>query len=132
MVPLAAYADAGVAGATDRDADFIAKAIERRPWPPSPQERAAVVQPNDKHAPSRDPFGAMPKHPTDALERILGEADALIRRRLIEAGLELPHVTVAVTPEGQIVLRSNVSADVLRSFGQDLSNVADELEAKQG
>ena len=28
-----------------------------------------------------------------------------------------------------MVLRSNVGADALRSFGQDLMNVADELEA---
>ena len=30
---------------------------------------------------------------------------------------------------GEVVLRSNISADVLRSFGEDLKNVADELEA---
>jgi hypothetical protein len=30
-----------------------------------------------------------------------------------------------VTPDGEVVLRSNVSADVLRPFGPD---VADELE----
>ena len=59
--------------------------MERRPWPPSHQERTAVVQPNDKHSPSWEPFGDMPRDPADALERILGEADALIRRRLIEA-----------------------------------------------
>lgn len=63
------------------------------------------------------------------LEEILGEADALIRRRLKERALEIPHLVVAVTPDGQVVLRSNVSADVLRSFGQDLMNVADELTA---
>jgi hypothetical protein len=63
------------------------------------------------------------------LEEILAEADALIRLRLKEQGLELPHLVTAVTPDGQVVLRSNVSADVLRSFGEDLKNVADELEA---
>jgi hypothetical protein len=35
----------------------------------------------------------------------------------------------AVTLDGQVVLRSNVSADVLRSFGEDLKNLADELTA---
>ena len=39
----------------------------------------------------------------------------------------MPHLVIAVTPDGQVVLRSNVSADVLRSFGEDLKNVADEL-----
>jgi hypothetical protein len=49
--------------------------------------------------------------------------------RLKEAGLEVPHLVVAVTPDGEVVLRSNVSPDALRSFGKDLKNIADELEA---
>lgn len=69
------------------------------------------------------------KDPAEVLEDVLGEADALIRRRLEEQGLELPHLVLAVTPDNKIVLRSNVSADVLRSFGQDLLDVADELTA---
>jgi len=60
--------------------------------------------------------------------RVLGEADELIRRRLSEHDLEVPHLVIAVTPEGKVVLRSNVSPDVLRSFGEDLKNVANELE----
>jgi hypothetical protein len=68
--------------------------------------------------------------PTAAvLEEILGEADELIRRRLQARKLEVPHLVVAVTPDGEVVLRSNVSPDVLRSFGKDLQDVADELEA---
>src|ERR1044072_2284722 len=74
--------------------------------------------------------GGMPMQDTAAiLEEILGDADALIRQRLKDRGLEVPHLVIAVTPDGQVVLRSNVSADVLRSFGEDLKNVADELEA---
>ena len=34
-----------------------------------------------------------------------------------------------MTPAGQVVLRSNVSPDALRSLGEDLINVADEIEA---
>lgn len=64
-----------------------------------------------------------------AIEKILGEADRLIRRRLEESRLQLPHLVIAVSPEGEVVLRSNVSPDVLRSFGEDLKSVADELEA---
>jgi hypothetical protein len=67
--------------------------------------------------------------PAQILEEVLGEADALIRQRLKERGTEFPHLVVAVTPDGQVVLRSNVSRDALRSFGEDLFNVADELEA---
>ena len=63
------------------------------------------------------------------LGEILTEADALIRLRLKEQGLELPHLVVGATPDNQIVLRSNGDPDVLRSFGEDLKNVADELIA---
>ena len=62
------------------------------------------------------------------LESILAEADVLVRLRLKEIGLEVPHLVVAVTPDGEVVLRSNVSPDVLRSFGEDLKNIADELD----
>jgi hypothetical protein len=48
---------------------------------------------------------------------------------LKEIGLEVPHLVVAVTPDGDVVLRTNVSPDVLRSFGEDLKNIDDEPEA---
>ena len=63
------------------------------------------------------------------LGEILSEADALIRLRLKEQGLELPHLVVGATPDNQIVVRSNGDHEVMRSFGEDLKNVADELEA---
>ena len=62
------------------------------------------------------------------LENVLAEADVL-GLRLKEIGLEVPHLVVAVTPDGEVVLRCNVSPDVLRSLGEDLKNLADELEA---
>ena len=71
----------------------------------------------------------MPQDAAAIVDEILGDADALIRQRLKDRALELPHLVIAVTPDGDVVLRSNVSADVLRSFGEDLKNVADELEA---
>ena len=61
------------------------------------------------------------------LEKILNEADALIRQRLKEKGIDLPHLVVGATPDDQIVVRTNGDADVVRSFGEDLKNVADEL-----
>ena len=67
--------------------------------------------------------------PAAALQAILGEAGALIRRRLEDINLAVPHIVMAVTPEGEVILRSNVPPEVLRSFGDDLINVADELEA---
>jgi hypothetical protein len=63
------------------------------------------------------------------LEEVLAEADALIRQRLKERGLDVPHLVIAVTPDGQVGLRSNVTPDGLRSFGEDLINMADELGA---
>ena len=63
------------------------------------------------------------------LENVLAQADVLVRLRLKEIGLKVPHIVVAVTPDGEVVLRSNVSPDVLRSLGEDLKNIADELEA---
>ena len=63
------------------------------------------------------------------LEKVLTGADVLIRLRIKEIGLEVPHLIVAVTPDGEVVLRSNVSPDVLRSFSEDLKNIANELEA---
>jgi len=41
---------------------------------------------------------------------------------LVQAGL-------FIWAGGMVAGRSNVSADVLRSFGKDLKNLADELEA---
>ena len=61
------------------------------------------------------------------IEEILGEADALIRQRQKDRGFEFPHLVVAVATDGQVVLRSNVSPDGLRSFSEDLENAADEL-----
>lgn len=63
------------------------------------------------------------------LEEILGEADALIRQRLAEHAIAAPHLVVAVSPDGQVVLRSNVAPDGLRTFGEDLVDIADTLTA---
>jgi hypothetical protein len=63
------------------------------------------------------------------LEEILNEADALIRQRLKEQVLELPHLVVGATPDNQIVVRSNGDPEVIRSFGEDLKSVADDLTA---
>lgn len=60
------------------------------------------------------------------LEKVLAEADVLVRLRLKEAGLEVSHLVMAATPDGEVVLRSNVSSEALRSFGENLKNIADE------
>ena len=63
------------------------------------------------------------------LGEIQGETDALIRLRLKEQGLELPHLVVGATSDNQIVVRSNGDCEVMRSFGEDLKNVADDIAA---
>ena len=57
---------------------------------------------------------------------------ATIRLRLKEQGLELPHLVVGATPDNQIVVRSNGDPDVIRSFGEDLKNVADDFTNPDG
>jgi hypothetical protein len=48
---------------------------------------------------------------------------------LKEQGLELPHLVVGATSDNQIVVRSNGDCEVMRSFGEDLKNVADDIAA---
>jgi hypothetical protein len=60
----------------------------------------------------------MPQHDAAAkLEQILTEADDLIRRRLEESGLQVMHVTLAITQDGMGVVRTNVGPELLRSIG---------------
>jgi hypothetical protein len=49
----------------------------------------------------------MPQHNAAAkLKQIMTEADDLIRRRLEESGLEVMHVTLAITQDGMGVVRT--------------------------
>jgi hypothetical protein len=48
----------------------------------------------------------MAKDTVRTIGKILADADQLIRRRLEESRLEIPHPVIAVTPDGQVVLRS--------------------------
>jgi hypothetical protein len=41
----------------------------------------------------------------------------------VERGVEIPHLVITVTLEGQVVLRSNDGSDALRTF-EDLINFA--------
>ena len=55
LIPLGAYVDAIMAGASEADADNIARATEARPWP-SYEERIGVFAPAGPWKPLRDPF----------------------------------------------------------------------------
>ncbi len=97
---------------------FISPARQIGSWPPiGPATRTQTCHRVDRYRPDV----------VRTFENVLAEAD-VVRLRLKEIGLELPHFVVAVTPDGDVVLRSNVSPDVLRSL-EDLRNIADELEA---
>ena len=106
------------ARAPSRAAFLFARATDRQ---------LATYRPRDPDADL--PYGRPMADVVRTLEKVLAEADVLVRLRLKEIGLEVPHLVVAVTPDGEVVLRSNVSPDVLRSLGEDLKNIADELEA---
>ena len=62
------------------------------------------------------------------LEQILTEADALIRQRLEESGLEVMHVILAPTQDGMGVVRTNVGPELLRSMGEELVDVSGRIE----
>jgi hypothetical protein len=71
----------------------------------------------------------MPQHDAVAkLEQILTEADALIRRRLKESGLEVMHVTLAITQDGMGVVRTNVGPELLQSMGEELVDLSAEIK----
>ena len=57
---LGAWLDAILAGASEYDADDIAKVIEQRPRP-SYEERRAVFKPTGRPEPSREPFPIVSK-----------------------------------------------------------------------
>lgn len=85
---------------------------------------------SNRHAvPAAEPGNSAPACDVSLaiVEQILGDADALFRQRLRDRGFELPYLVIVVTPDGEAVLRGNVSADVLRSFGEALKDAADEL-----
>jgi hypothetical protein len=70
----------------------------------------------------------MPQDAAAKLEQILTEADDLIRQRLEESGLEVMHVTLAITRDGMGVVRTNVGPDLLRSMGEELVDLSSQIE----
>jgi hypothetical protein len=71
----------------------------------------------------------VPQHDAaDKLEQILTEADALIRQRLADSGLEVMHVTMAITQDGISVVRTNVGPELLKSMGEELVDLSGQME----
>jgi hypothetical protein len=67
--------------------------------------------------------------PAAAIRLILREADELMRRRFQASRLNVSPILAGVTPDRAVILHTAVSPDVLRWFGEDLKNIAKELEA---
>lgn len=61
------------------------------------------------------------------IEEVLGQADQLIRRMLKERGLEVSHLVMAVPADSEVILRTNVRPESLRSLGEELIEVAGEM-----
>ena len=71
----------------------------------------------------------VPQHDAaDKLEQIFTEADALIRQRLADSGLEVMHVTMAITQDGISVVRTNVGPELLKSMGEELVDLSGQME----
>jgi hypothetical protein len=69
------------------------------------------------------------KNPAIAIEKILGDADALIRRRMKALGVECHHVILAVAPDGAGLIRSNVGPDGLGEMSIMLKEIAEQTAA---
>jgi len=68
----------------------------------------------------------MTDNPVPALEKILTDVDAMLRRRLKKIGLgELEHIIMTVTPAGTGVVRSNCDAEGLREMAAMLVEIAE-------
>jgi hypothetical protein len=69
------------------------------------------------------------KDPVIAIEKVLSDADALIRRRMKALGLEVHHVILAVAPDGAGVIRSNIGPDGLGEMSVMLKEIAKQAAA---
>jgi hypothetical protein len=63
------------------------------------------------------------------IEKILSDADALIRRRMKALGVEAHHVILAVAPDGAGIIRSNIGPDGLGEISAMLKDIADQAAA---
>jgi hypothetical protein len=69
------------------------------------------------------------KDPATAIEKILSDADALIRRRVKALGIEAHHVILAVAPDGTGIIRSNIGPDGLGEMSALLQEIAEQAGA---
>jgi hypothetical protein len=60
----------------------------------------------------------------EAIEQIVTELDSLLREKLRAANLAADHVILAITSEGDGVVRSNVEAEDLTELSEMLGDIA--------
>jgi hypothetical protein len=69
------------------------------------------------------------KDPATAIEKILSDADALIRLRMKAVGIDAHHVILAIAPDGTGIIRSNIGPDGLREMSALLKEIAEQAGA---
>lgn len=72
----------------------------------------------------------MTTDPFSSIEAVVAEADALLRRQLSERTPKVPHVVVALGPNGAAVIRSNVGPDMLETIARGLLEVVAQSRGK--
>lgn len=75
--------------------------------------------------------GELSAYAVNVIEKAVSEADALIRARLAEAGVNAPHIVLAITPTGAGAIRSNCRASMLTDVADGLRRIAIEHDAKE-
>jgi hypothetical protein len=71
-------------------------------------------------------YAEVSKDPATAIEKILSDADALIRRRMKALGIEAHHVILAIAPDDAGIIRSNIGADGLTEMAAVLKDIAEQ------
>lgn len=66
----------------------------------------------------------------DSIETVLREVDQGLRERLMEIGVDLPYVMLAMGPNGSGVLRGNFNLALVRQLIEELESFASEAEGR--
>lgn len=65
------------------------------------------------------------------IQSILSDVDTILRERLAAIGLNIPHILLAIAPDGAGVVRSNVGPEGLADMAELLAGVAVEAAARR-
>ncbi len=65
------------------------------------------------------------------IQDILTEVDAILRKRLAAIGLNIPHLMLAIAPDGAGVVRSNVGPPGLADLAEFLAEIVVEAASRK-